>query len=197
MGEGTFQNTRINGINGLDIAAIMGLIKNRTIHNIYLEKTEFNNQNINYEDLEGLTEEGYWSLRFKEVVAQEYSVRTNKKVRKDNKVLFDKEYDFMLGNIDRKIIGENSILMCKVENIFLPSEWNGGNLPGSYILEAQHNMRVYKADKCIIASLIGGKKFICREIERDDKVIDMIIKIEKDFWINNVLNKVPPKKEKP
>jgi len=72
-------------------------------------------------------------------------------------------------------------------------DWNGEELPAGYVLEAQHCMRVSKAEKCYIASLISGKKFIYKEILRDDNVINMIIQIEKDFWFTNVLNKVPPK----
>jgi predicted phage-related endonuclease len=72
-------------------------------------------------------------------------------------------------------------------------DWNGEELPASYVLEAQHSMRVSKAEKCHIASLLGGKKFVYKEILRDDKVISMIVQIEKDFWVNNILNRVPPK----
>ena len=50
-----------------------------------------------------------------------------------------------------------------------------------------------KAEKCYIALLLGGKKFVYKEILRDDKVISMIVQIEKDFWVNNILNRVPPK----
>lgn len=193
MGGEVIQN--VNGLYGLDLAAIMGAVKNRTIHNVYFEKTAFTQNSAEYKNFNELTEEKYWIRTIKEVLAQEYSVRNNKKVRKENKIQIDEEYPFMLGNIDRKVVGESSILMCKAENAFSIREWNGGKLPEGYILEAQHNMRVYKAEKCYIVSLICGKKFISREILRDEKVIDMIIKIEKDFWVNNILNKVPPKNE--
>lgn len=193
MGKNCLSNVRVNGIDGLDIAAIMGVVKNRTIRDVYLEKIISGESDVDYSNLKEATEEEYWLQTVNEMIAQEYSVRKNKKVRKENKVLFDNEYDFMLRNVDRKLVGENSILMCKAENAFLVKEWNGGEVPASYILEAQHNIRVCKAEKCIIASLIGGKKFVCKEIVRDDKVIDMIIKVEKDFWVNNVLTRIPPK----
>lgn len=183
-----------NGIDGLDIAAIMGVDKNRGLGDVYSEKINLIDEITKYGGvLEKTGEANYWNLTFDEMIAKEYSLRCNKKVRKGNKQLIDEEHGFMVANINRKVVGENSIIICKCENIFLAMNWIGEELPASYVLEAQHCMRVSKADKCYIASLIGGKKFVCKEILRDDKVIDMIVQIEKDFWINNIINRVPPK----
>ena len=183
-----------NGIDGLDIAAIMGSDRNRKLGDVYLEKINLIDEITKYGGiLERTSEAGYWNLTFDEMIAKEYSLRSNKKVRKGNKQLIDEEYEFMVTNINRKVVGENSILICKCENIFLPLNWNGEELPAGYVLEAQHSMRVSKAEKCYIASLLGGKKFVYKEILRDDKLINMIVQIEKDFWVNNILNRIPPK----
>lgn len=183
-----------NGIGGLDIAAIMGVDKNRGAGDVYLEKTNLIDEVTIYGGvLERTSEADYWNLTFDEMIAKEYSLRSNKKVRKGNKQLTDEEYGFMVANNNRKVVGENSILICKCENIFLAMNWKAEELPAAYVLEAQHCMRVSKAEKCYIASLLGGNKFVYKEILRDDKVINMIVQIEKDFWVNNILNRVPPK----
>ena len=184
-----------NGIDGSDISAIMGVNKNKSAYDVYLEKIDFNKKVVTYESVtKKISERNYWDLTFDEMIAQEFSLRSNKKVRKGNKQLVDQEYEFMVGNINRKVVGENSILICKCENIFLSMEWNGQELPAGYVLEAQHCMRVLNAEKCYISALISGKKFIYKEILRDDTVINMIVKIEKDFWFNNVINRISPKK---
>src|SRR5690606_11197430 len=46
--------------------------------------------------------------------------------------------------------------------------------------------------KGYFAVLIGGQKFIWKEIERDDELIEMIFQAEIDFWDNHVLANVPP-----
>ena len=185
-----------NGIDSLDIAAIMSVDKKKSPGDVYLEKINSIDEITKYGGiLERTSEANYWDLTFDEMIAKEYSLRSNKKVRKGNKQLIDEEHGFMVANINRKVVGENSILICKCENIFLAMNWNGEELPPSYILEAQHSMRVSKAKKCYIASLLGGKKFVYKEILRDDNVISMIIQIEKDFWVNNILNRVKPKAE--
>jgi predicted phage-related endonuclease len=183
-----------NGIDGIDIAAIIGLDRNRRLGDVYLEKINLIDEITKYGGILGRTSEAdYWNLTFDEMIAKEYSLRSNKKVRKGNKQLIDEKHEFMVVNINRKVVGENSILICKCENIFLDLKWNGEELPASYVLEAQHSMRVSKAEKCYIASLLGGKKFVYKEILRDDKLINMIVQIEKDFWVNNILNRIPPK----
>ena len=194
MGKRNILKEFENGIDGLDIAAIMGIDKSRSPGDVYLEKMNLTDEITKYGGvLERISEADYWNLTFDEMIAKEYSLRSNKKVRKGNKQLIDEEHEFMVANINRKVVGENSILICKCENIFLSMNWNGEELPAGYVLEAQHCMRVSKAEKCYIASLLGGKKFVYKEILRDDKVINMIIQIEKDFWVNNILNRVTPK----
>jgi len=183
------------GIDAVDISAIMGINKSKSAYNLYLEKIALIEESKKSEDIPDheSSEATYWDCNAKETLSREFSIRSEKKVRKENKKLIDEEYDFIIGNIDRKIVGENAILICKTENVFLPREWNGGELPASYLLECQHYMRISKADKSYIASLIGGKKFVYKEVLRDEEVINMIIQIEKDFWFNNVIKRIPPK----
>lgn len=191
-----FIKERQKGIGGSDVGAIMGVNKYKSVFEVYMDKIEIIEdavESINHKSLyENKSESAYWGETLKEVNAKEYTVRTGKKVRKENKVLIDSEYDFMRANIDRKVIGENSILMCKTSSTFLAKEYEGEEIPASFILQCQHNMRVSGTSKCYIASLIGGQKFVIKEIERDDELINMIIEKEKDFWYNHVLKKVPP-----
>jgi predicted phage-related endonuclease len=98
----------------------------------------------------------------------------------------------MMGNIDRRIVGENALLECTTVNAFGAKEWNGEEIPPSYILQCQHYMEVMGADNCYIAALIGGQKFIFKEIKRDEELISMIVEAEKDFWINHVEKRIPP-----
>lgn len=184
---------RKNGIDGLDIGAIMGVSKNKSINEVYFDKLHFNKKIKKEGELQINSEASYWDSTLKEIIAQEFSLRSNKKVRKENKQLIDEEYEYIVGEVDRKVVGENAILMCKPGNAFLIKEWNGGDLPANYVLEAQHCMRVFKAEKCYIAALIGNKRFVYKEVVRDEKIINMIVEIEKDFWIKNVLSKIPPK----
>lgn len=173
------------GIGGSDVGAILGVNKYKTAFQVYIEKTE------TISEVKEQSEAAYWGDQFEEVVAKEFEKRTGKKVRRDRKHYKHSEHPFMLANIDRKIVGENAILECKTANQYLASEWKDDEIPASYLLQVQHYICVTNADKAYIACLIGGQKFVWKEIKRDDELIEIIIKAEKDFW-KLVEDKTPP-----
>lgn len=173
------------GIGGSDVGAILGVNKYKTPFEVYLEKTE------TISEVKEQSEAAYWGDQFEEVVAKEFEKRTGLKVRRDRKHYKHKEYPFMVANIDRRVVGQNAILECKTANQYLLKEWEDEEIPASYLLQVQHYICVTNADKAYIACLIGGQKFIWKEIKRDDELIEIIIKAEKDFW-KLVEDKTPP-----
>jgi putative phage-type endonuclease len=177
---------RQRGIGGSDVGAILGVNKWKTPFEVYLEKTE------EITEVKETSEAAYWGTELEELVAKEFSKRTGKKVRRDSRHLVHPKYPFMVANIDRRVVRENAILECKTANQFLAKEWDGDEVPASYILQCQHYMSVTGAEKCYIACLIGGQRFVWKEIQRDEELIDMIILAEMDFWKNHVEKKVPP-----
>ena len=65
-------------------------------------------------------------------------------MRKELKIVIDEEYDFMHCKVDRRIVGENSILLCVIYN----GNDHKGEIKHNVLYECQHNMRVTKAEKC-------------------------------------------------
>ncbi|WP_050816251.1 YqaJ viral recombinase family protein [Clostridium sp. DL-VIII] len=171
---------------GKDIGAILGFDKYRSIEDVYAEKIgeiEFLRQGL---------EVIYWTSTLEEVVSREFMIRTKKKIRKNNINSVDKDYEYMVSNVNRKIIGENSILDCKVINGIDEAQINDKNFIRMRVLEAQHNMKVKEVDKCYIAMLINGRKFILKEIKRDESLISKIVKVEEKFWNYYIKKKVKP-----
>lgn len=173
------------GIGGSDVGAILGVNKYKTPFEVYLEKTE------PITEVTEQSESAYWGDQFEEVVAKEFEKRTGKKVRRDRKHYKHKDYPFMVANIDRRVVGENAILECKTANQYLASEWQDDEIPASYLLQVQHYLVVTGAKVGYIAVLIGGQKFIWKEVQRDEELIEIIIEAEKNFW-KMVQDKTPP-----
>jgi len=176
---------RQKGIGGSDVGAILGVNKYKTPFQIYLEKTQ------EIKEVQESSEAAYWGTELEDMVAREFAKRTGKKVRRDTKHFINEKYPFMVANIDRRVVGEKAILECKTVNQFGAKEWEGEEIPASYLVQVQHYIYVTGAEKAYIACLIGGQKFIWKEIERDDELIEMIINAEKDFW-KLVEEKTPP-----
>lgn len=174
------------GIGGSDAGAVLGFNPYKGPYMVYIEKVE------EYQpDLDG-KEAVYWGNVLEDVVAEEFSRRSGKKVRRVNAVLQSSEHPFMLANLDREIVGENAILECKTTNAFLAGEWDGEEVPASYICQCQHYLAVTGAEVCYIACLIGGNRFVWKEIVRDEEFIAYLIDAERQFWEGHVLAKQPP-----
>ena len=176
---------RQKGIGGSDVGAILGVNKYKTPFQIYLEKTQ------EIKEVQESSEAAYWGTELEDMVAREFAKRTGKKVRRDTKHFASEKYPFMVANIDRRVVGEKAILECKTVNQFGAKEWEGEEIPASYLVQVQHYIYVKGAEKAYIACLIGGQKFVWKEIKRDDELIEMIINAEKDFW-KLVEEKTPP-----
>lgn len=178
--------TRRYGIGGSDVSGICGLNNYKSPLNIYLDKV---GEHVGEHEQ---SEAAYWGNTLEEVVAREFTKRTGKKVRNRNAILQHKDYPWMLANLDRVVVGENAILECKTASAYLLKDWDGEEIPDAYILQVQHYLAVTGYEKAYIACLVGGQKFIYKEVEKDQEIIDYLINIEKDFWLNHVEKRVPP-----
>lgn len=176
----------IKSIYGNEIGTILGVNKNKNIKDLYLEKLKKGQKP--QANLKEKHEELYWINTLKEILSKEFTIRSGKKVRKELRTIIDEEYDFMHCKVDRRIVGENSILLC--------STYIGNNsddaINENTLLECQHNMRVTKADTCYVACLINDRAFYFKEICRDEDIITKIVKEEKAFFYNHVLKEISP-----
>ena len=177
---------RNKGIGGSDASVILGLNKYKTPFELWLEKTGQSEP-----DEQG-SEAAYFGTLLEDMVAKEFEVRTGKKVRRNNFMLQHPEHEFILANIDRKVVGENALLECKTASAYLAKDWEDDEIPEPYLVQVQHYLGVTGYQKAYIAVLVGGQRFIWKEIERDEELIDMIFEAEIHFWKHHVLDNNPP-----
>ena len=97
----TFLLERKQGIGGSDVAGIMGRSSWSTPLDIYNDKTS---QELICEELSTDLKRG---IRVEKYILQEYSENTNEVIETNLPPLVDKEYPFMRGNADARIVGKN------------------------------------------------------------------------------------------
>ena len=175
---------RRRGIGGSDAAAIAGLNPWKSPVEVYYEKL---GEIPPVEDNERM----YWGRVLEDIVAREFSKRTGKRVRRRNAILQHPKHGFMIGNIDRELVGEKVGLECKTVGEYSKDDWKEDRVPEQYIIQCQHYMAVTGYKGWWIAALIGGNKFVYKYIERDETIIDALIDIETAFW-QMVQEKTPP-----
>lgn len=176
---------RKQGIGGSDAGAICGLNPYRTAIQVYQDKISDVSEDIDNEAMRQGRE-------FEDYVARRFMEATGKKVRRANAMFCSAEYPFMLADVDRMIIGENAGLECKTASPYMADKWKDGKIPLSYEIQCHHYMAVCSADVWYIAVLIYGREFKYYKIERDEELIADLIRVEQDFWENNVQKRIMP-----
>ena len=176
---------RKQGIGGSDAGAVCGLNPYRTAIQVYYDKTSDSIEDVDNEAMRQGRE-------LEEYVARRFSEASGKKVRRANAMFYDEKNPFMLADVDRMIVGENAGLECKTASPYSEEKWRDDKIPLSYQLQCYHYMSVCNADAWYIAVLIYGRDFKYYKIERDDEVIENLIRIEKEFWNEYVLKQVIP-----
>jgi len=175
---------RKQGIGGSDAAAVCGLNPYKSPLQVYFEKLGELNPPQENRFIE-------WGKILEPVVAEYFSKQTGLKVARVNQILVNPKRPFMLANVDRRIVGRREGLEIKTT-----SAWNTGRInegiPDEYALQCHHYMAVTGWERWHLAVLIGGNDFRHFVIERDEEIIEYLISIEKRFWEDHVLKRVPP-----
>lgn len=175
---------RKKGIGGSDAAAIVGLSPWKSALSLWAEKTgQAEPENLSD------NERVYWGNQLEDLVAREFTKRTGKETRRRG-LLANDEFPFLLASVDRLIVGEDAGLECKTSSF--GKAWDGDEIPDSYYVQCLHYMLVTGAARWYIAALIGGNRFIWKEIKRDEKDVSALLDAEKDFWRKVEAREMPP-----
>lgn len=177
---------RMAGIGGSDASIIAGMNRWKSPFQLWQEKTG----QVEPEELDD-NEYIYWGRVLEQAVADRFTELTGKQVHKQG-MLRNKEYPWMLANVDRMVVGEDAGLECKTTNSFAGKQWDGDNLPDAYYLQCQHYMMATGLKRWYIACLIGGNHFVWKTVERNEEDIQALFKLEKEFWEINVQQGVMP-----
>lgn len=179
---------RNKGIGGSDASIVCGINKYKSPVELWMEKT-------GQIEPKGSGEAAYWGTLLEPIVRNEFSLRSNLKVKTVKSMFKHSQYDFMLANLDGLLVDDPKFGKCifeaKTASSFKRAQWEDENIHEEYMLQVQHYMAVTELKRTYIAVLIGGNEFKYKIVERDDELINMMIRLEKDFW-DHVITKTPP-----
>jgi putative phage-type endonuclease len=176
---------RLIGIGGSDAGAIVGVNAYRSPVSVWADKTGRAEETPDNDSMRiGRDLEDY--------VARRWCEKTGKKCHRRNAILIDPERPFMIANVDRLVTGEDAGLEIKTASPYAADQWKDDSIPPSYEVQCHHYMAVTGAKRWYIGVLIWPH-IETREIERDEDIIQNLIKIEQDFWNDYVVkDEMPP-----
>lgn len=178
MSDEEWKQLRTHSIGGSDCGTILGMNNYESPFTLWQKKLWADDYEEDISDKIQI-KFGNYNEQF---VAKIFEEKTGKKLRKHNKMMYHKDYDFISANVDRVVIGENALLECKTTSEFLKDKWKDGNVPASYMAQCYHYMAVTGVEVVYIAVLFGNSEFHYETIERDEEIINDIINAEVEFW---------------
>ena len=175
---------RSKTIGGSDASAILGMNNYSSPYTVWAEKL---GKLPPKEDSEAMR----IGRDLESYVAQRFTEKTGKRVRRENNILVNPEYPFAHANVDRMIVGEDAGLECKTTSSLNLTKFKNGEFPDTYYAQCVHYMMVTGCKKWYLAVLVLGRGFFEFELERDEEEIAALAKSEADFW-KYVESKTPP-----
>ena len=179
------------GIGGSDVAAILGINKYKTPHQVWLEKTG----RTDPEDLSD-NDRVHFGNVLEDTVAQEYARRAGCKVQRRNRPFVHDQAPWLRANVDRIVVGQHRVLECKTADAFtVKGNWGpcgSDEVPESYLLQVTHYMNVLGWDVADLAVLIGGNDFRIYHFDLNHELNEYVAGKLRDFWFNCVIADVPP-----
>lgn len=175
---------RRNTIGGSDASAILGMNAYSSPYSVWAEKLGKLPPKEDNEAMRiGRDLEAY--------VAQRFTEKTGKKVRRENNILWNPDFPFAHANVDRMVIGEDAGLECKTTSSLNLTKFKNGEFPDNYYVQCVHYLMVTGCKRWYLGVLVLGKGFFEFVIERDEEEIKALAKSEADFW-EYVKSKTPP-----
>lgn len=129
-----------------------------------------------------LAERFAWGHRMEPLVADAYSEREGRPLRRLTRLLRHPDVPFALASLDRvsAVKGERRIVEIKVSDI--DAKWRGEELPGDVKAQVQHQLWVTGYDVADVAVLTRYWNLRVFTEERDDGYIEDLAFLERDLW---------------
>lgn len=170
-----------------DAAAVLGLSRWRTPLEVWAEKVGAITNTLPD------TLPQRVGILLEDSVATLFTEQTGKQTEKVPQTILHPKYPFIAANLDRRVVGEDSVLELKTCSSWKGKEFTGEELPQEYVVQVLHQMAVTGASKGYLAVLIGNTGFEIKEIQRDEALLNQVVAKEVEFWNTFVVPNVMPK----
>ena len=187
---------RRQGIGGSDVAAILGISPFRTARDLYDDKLNI---------ASAVDDTGNWVALemghlLEPLVAQIFAKKTGLEVFQIKKMFQHPQHPFMLADVDyfvRLPNGKIAILEIKTTNYNAKDHWwkDGEEcVPVYYETQGRHYMAVMDIDEIFYCCLYGNNEdeVIIRHLYRDREYEQEMVYLEREFWHDHILTRIPP-----
>jgi len=137
----------------------------------------------------------YWERLLRPIIAAHYTRRTGNRVRQVSSLIQHPFEPWMLARIEREVLGDENvqILECRVVGYEDAPRWKS-EVPEETRIAVMHQLAVSGKRAADLAVLVCARDFRIFRVERDEDLIERIVRSEREFWKSLDLNNrlIPP-----
>jgi putative phage-type endonuclease len=173
---------RHGGLGGSEAATALGLNPYQSAYELCLDKMAPPRLD---EDEPGPDDPRWWGNELEDDVATAFEVATGLTTVPAPGLLASIAYPFMYASPDRLVLDGDTLvglLECKTTNHFRATEWVDDELPTPALLQTHHYLIVTGLPRAWVAGLIGGQRFVVKDVAPDPALHQHIIQAERTFW---------------
>ena len=164
-------------IGGSDVGTILGVNPFKSPYQLYLEKTkQIERENI---DDKLQVKLGH---KMEQVVAELYEEETQQKVQQSNKSFRSKKYPFLIGHIDRKVVGKKKGLEIKTTSSYNRTNYAEGEVPPSHYYQCLFYMMITGMHDWDLATLRDNREFNITHVTWDEAEAENMLNTCIEFW---------------
>lgn len=179
---------RTKGIGASDAAAALGLNPYKTPFQLWAEKT-------GRAPAPADTEPAKWGRKLERVIAEAFEEETGRVVHDPGPytIYQHPENPILMATPDYfwTVPEQHGLLEVKTAGAHFASQWEEAP-PLHYIVQVQFQMLCTAEVVGSIAALIGGQKFVWKDIPRDEEFIDRMRYHIEQFWRDHIEAEMPP-----
>lgn len=175
--DGDVSKDREKYIGGSDVGTILGVNQFKSPYELYLEKTG----QIEKENLDDKLQIKL-GHKMEQVVAELYEEETGKKTQMANKSFTCKEYPFLRGHIDRKILKEKRGLEIKTTSSYNKTNYKDGEIPPTHYYQCMFYMMITGMHKWDICTLRDNRQLYITTVEWDSDIAEDMLDKLIEFW---------------
>jgi putative phage-type endonuclease len=183
-----WEQSRLDGIGGSDVAGILGLAG------------KYNSPRRVFEEKHGRptfteTEPAEIGREIEDFIATMFSKRSGLDVAMPPGTLQNIERPWMRANVDRYVIGSDGCpvvpLECKNRSEYQIDEWEDG-VPDAPAIQCHWYMAVGGWSHGYVAALVGGNKLRWHRLERDEEIIGELVEHCEGWYLRHIVEGFPP-----
>lgn len=174
-------------IGGSSIAAVLGLSNYKTQLQLWTELTGI----AEPEDISDKMQVRL-GVKMEQIVSEIFMEDTGKKLHRVNEEFKHDKYDFLVGHIDRRVVGEGAIVEIKTTSAYNKKQWENGQAPQEYLIQLMWYLGLTKSNIGYLVGLIGNTELAVVPVAFDKELFETMVKKAVHFWENFVLTKTMP-----